>query len=160
MPPVPGGPLVGVPPMLTPGVVPGTGELLGLASFPRMIGLGPRSLAPSPAPPVAAGGATLVFPAPPVTTCAAAGSEKAKDRAPASAMRVRVMCHLCGCCRTGTAGAEQSSGSRASITHAPPARQPPLLNPRCRTGPPGPPQWASSLLRAQHHNYRLRRPAC
>lgn len=91
MPPVPGGLLVGVPPMFTPGVVPGRGELLGLASLPRVIGLGPRSRAPGPTPPTVAGGATPVLPAPPVTTWATAGPIRAMLRAPASAIMVRVM---------------------------------------------------------------------
>lgn len=76
---------------MTPGVVPGIDELLGLASFPRVTGLGPRSRAPGPAPPVVAGGATPVFPAPPVTVCAETGAARAMDKAPASAASVRVM---------------------------------------------------------------------
>ncbi len=69
VPPVPEDPPVGVPPTFTSGVVPGTDELLGLASLPRVIGLGPRSRAPGPTPPT--GGVTPVLPAPPVVTCCA-----------------------------------------------------------------------------------------
>ena len=89
-PPVPGGPLVGVPPMFTFGVVPGIGILLGFASFPRVMGLGPRSRAPGPTPPTDVGGATPVFAAPPVTVCARAVPQSAKPSAPASAI-VRIM---------------------------------------------------------------------
>ena len=54
-PPVPGGPLVGVPPILIPGVVPGTAELLGLAVFPADGAGEPRLRSPGRTLPVSAG---------------------------------------------------------------------------------------------------------
>ena len=76
--------------MFTSGVVPGTEEL-ERAAFPRLIGLGPRSRAPGPTPPVLGGGATPVLPAPPVITWARTGPVASVQKMAPSAIVMRSM---------------------------------------------------------------------
>lgn len=89
-PPLPGGPIVGVPPMFTPGVLPGTDAGLGLPGTGRAgrsSMVGPVGTAPG----AVEGALTPVLPAPPLGASVSAEADPASRRAKA-ALSAIVVC--------------------------------------------------------------------